>query len=48
MSGPPDTAWQLARTWPDAELTIIEDAGHLGNEAETNHVLRALNRFAAR
>jgi proline iminopeptidase len=48
MSGPPDTAWQLARAWPDAELAIIEDAGHLGNEAETNHVLRTLNRFAGR
>jgi proline iminopeptidase len=36
------------RAWHDAELTIIEDAGHLGNEAETNHVLRALNRLAGR
>jgi proline iminopeptidase len=46
MSGPVDTAWQLARAWPGAELTVIEDAGHLGNEAETNHVLDTLNRFA--
>jgi len=48
MSGPPDTAWLLARAWPGAELTIIEDAGHLGNEAETSVILSALNRFAGR
>jgi proline iminopeptidase len=46
MSGPPDTAWQLARAWPGAELTVIEDAGHLGNEAETSLVVDTLNRFA--
>jgi proline iminopeptidase len=48
MGGPLDTAWQLARAWPGAELTVIEDAGHLGNEAEVNHVLDTLNRFAGR
>jgi proline iminopeptidase len=48
MGGPLDTAWQLARAWPDAELTVVEDAGHLGNEAEVNHVLDTLNRFTAR
>jgi proline iminopeptidase len=45
MSGPVDTAWLLARAWPGAERTVIEDAGHLGNEAETE-ILGALNRFA--
>ena len=28
ISGPPDTAWQLARVWPDAELVLVDDAGH--------------------
>ena len=46
LGGPLDTAWQLARAWPDAELTVIEDAGHLGNETETRLVVAALNRFA--
>jgi proline iminopeptidase len=46
MSCPVDTAWQLARAWPGAELTVIEDAGHLGNAAESNHVLDTLNRFS--
>ena len=48
MSGPPDTAWLLARAWPGAELTLIEGAGHRGNEAETDIILGALNRFAGR
>jgi proline iminopeptidase len=48
LGGPLDTAWQLARAWPDAELTVIEDAGHLSNEVSLNHVLNALNRFARR
>lgn len=46
MGGPLETAWQLARAWPGAELTVVEDAGHLGNEAEVNHVMDALRRFA--
>jgi proline iminopeptidase len=46
LSCPPDTAWLLARAWPGAELTVIEDAGHLGNEAETSLVVGTLNRFA--
>ncbi|MFI1098055.1 prolyl aminopeptidase [Streptomyces sp. NPDC020917] len=48
MGGPLDTAWQLSRRWPDAELTVVEDAGHLGGEETRAHVLRALDRFAAR
>ncbi len=46
LGGPLDTAWRLARAWPGAELTVIEDAGHLGNQAEVNHVIDALDRFA--
>ncbi|WP_369206607.1 prolyl aminopeptidase [Streptomyces sp. PU-14G] len=46
LGGPPDTAWQLARAWPGAELTIVEDAGHLGGDAKRGHVLAALDRFA--
>ncbi len=47
MSGPPQTAWELHRAWPDAELVIIENAGHLGTAATLEHVLQALDRFAA-
>jgi proline iminopeptidase len=46
MGGPLETAWQLRRAWPGAELTVVEDAGHLGGAVTRGHVLRALDRFA--
>jgi proline iminopeptidase len=33
ISGPAITPWELARAWPDAELTIIGDSGHTGSPA---------------
>lgn len=45
LGGPLDTAWELARAWPDAELIVVEDAGHLGGAATRDHVLAALDRF---
>ncbi len=49
ISGPPDTAWQLAREWPDAKLVLIEDAGHgAGHQTTIGAILTATNRFAAR
>lgn len=46
LAGPLDTAWELARAWPGAELVIVDDAGHLGGDTTTTHVLGALDRFA--
>lgn len=46
MVGPLDTAWELSRAWPDAELIVVEDAGHLGGVTTRDHVLHALDRFA--
>jgi proline iminopeptidase len=48
MGGPPHTAWELARGWPDAELVIVEDSGHTGSDAMRDLVVRALDRFAGR
>lgn len=48
LGGPLDTAWQLARAWPDAELIVLEDAGHLGNKVRNGLVADALDRFAGR
>lgn len=48
LGGPLDTAWELSRAWPDAELIVVEDAGHFGTATTRDHVLRALDRFAAR
>ncbi|MEU3693694.1 prolyl aminopeptidase [Streptomyces narbonensis] len=48
MAGPPTTAWELARAWPDAELHVIEDAGHLGDLRTGELILAAMDRFATR
>ncbi|MFI5866139.1 prolyl aminopeptidase [Streptomyces sp. NPDC051546] len=47
MAGPLGTAWELSRAWPGAELTVVEEAGHMGGAATLDHVLGALDRFAA-
>lgn len=46
LAAPLDTAWELARAWPTAELDVVEDAGHLGNETTLTHIVQALTRFA--
>ncbi|MGW6316590.1 alpha/beta fold hydrolase [Streptomyces sp. NPDC055099] len=46
LAGPLDTARELARAWPAAELVVVDDAGHLGSDTSRAHVLRALDRFA--
>jgi proline iminopeptidase len=48
MGGPPVTAWELARAWPDAELVIVEDSGHTGSDTMRAHLAAALARFADR
>ncbi len=48
LDSPLITAWELARAWPDAELTVIDDAGHLGGPATRRAVLAAIDRFARR
>jgi proline iminopeptidase len=45
LGGPADTAWQLAKAWPDAELHLV-DTGHAGGEEMTMRLLEATNRFA--
>lgn len=46
LGGPLTTAWELHRAWPDSELIVVEDAGHLGGPTTRGHLLRALDRFA--
>lgn len=46
LGSPLITVWELDRAWPEAELTVIEDAGHLGGPATRRAVLAALDRFA--
>jgi proline iminopeptidase len=40
------TAWELARAWPDASLTIVEDSGHTGSDCMRRHVQETMAGFA--
>jgi len=47
ISGPPDIAWQLAKRWPDAELVLVDDAGHgAGHRTTEDEIVAATTRFA--
>ena len=48
MSCPFETAWALARRWPDAELFAPMDSGHLASTTKRARLLRALDEFASR
>jgi proline iminopeptidase len=43
-----DTAWELARAWPGAELAVIGLSGHSGSAAMTARQIAALDHFAHR
>ena len=46
---PAESAWDLSRAWPEAELVIVPDAGHSAMEAGILHSLvMATDRFADR
>jgi proline iminopeptidase len=44
---PPVAAWKLKKAWPEVELNIIPDAGHLFNEpGNLDALVRATDKFA--
>jgi proline iminopeptidase len=44
---PPMAAWRLKQAWPEVELNIIPDAGHLFNEpGNLDALVRATDKFA--
>ena len=44
---PPVTAWDLHKAWPEAELVIVPDGGHLFNEPGVlDGLIRATDKFA--
>ena len=46
---PPRAAWALKQAWPDVELNIIPDGGHLFNEPGVlDGLIRAADKFASR
>lgn len=47
MATPAKTAWDLHRAWPEADFTLVDDAGHAFNEPGILSVLlAATDRFA--
>ena len=48
ISGPPDIPWQLHLLWPDAQLVLVDDAGHGGSHPTTlDAILAATRRFSS-
>ncbi len=49
MVCPVEQAWQLKKHWPEAELSIIEMAGHVASEPKLiDSLIKATNDFAKR
>lgn len=49
IATPMMTAWDLHRAWPEAEFTVVDDAGHSAAEPGIQQALRAAtDRFADR
>lgn len=48
VSSPVDIPWHLARSWPDATLILVDDAGHgTDHPTMTDALITATDRFAA-
>lgn len=47
LQGPLWSAWELARTWPEAELVVVQGASHAASEME-GAIVAATDRFAYR
>jgi len=47
LSCPVQTAWELARAWPGAELLIDDHSGHLGSDTKRAWMLSTLGKFAS-
>jgi proline iminopeptidase len=46
---PPRAAWELKKAWPEVDLQIVPDGGHLYNEPGVlDGLIRATDRFADR
>jgi proline iminopeptidase len=46
LSSPSDTAWELARAWPDATLHLVDEMGHQATGESRQLLLAALDGFA--
>ncbi|WP_441248610.1 alpha/beta fold hydrolase [Kitasatospora sp. McL0602] len=48
MGSPVQTAWELAKAWPDARLQIIEDSGRGGGKSMQAAIWKAIEDFKPR
>lgn len=48
LGSPVVTAWELARSWPDAQLVVVGDSGHTGSDTMRTEALAATDRFRVR
>jgi proline iminopeptidase len=48
FQAPLENAYELSRAWPQAELVIVDEAGHVPTAGITRELVRATDRFAAR
>ena len=48
LGGSPMLAWQLAQAWPDAQLHLLDGAGHASGPGISETLASALDRFAGR
>jgi proline iminopeptidase len=46
LSCPIDTAWELARAWPDSQLITLKQSGNGASDEKRARLLAALDRFA--
>jgi proline iminopeptidase len=43
---PPESAWELSKAWPEANLKIVQDAGHSASEVGIiNHLVNATDQI---
>jgi proline iminopeptidase len=45
LGSPVATAWELVHAWPDAELVVVRDSGHMGSDAMREAAVAATERF---
>jgi proline iminopeptidase len=48
LQAPIGWAWDLRRAWPNAELVIVDDAGHDGSSSIVRQLVQATEQFAFR
>jgi proline iminopeptidase len=45
LQSPIENAWVLRRAWPDAELVVVDDAGHAVDGGMVRELVRATDRL---